>query len=229
MAEVFALKGFPVMPLLTFEDKVAPVHTAVLVIDVQNDFCSDQGYAGVTGSDLAQIKTMLPRLRNFVERCRLKGVTVIFVQLIQEETTFSEPMRELRHRKGWKKIACEKGTWGADFYPDIRPAPGEKVVEKRRYSSFSETNLEAVLRELGVRTLVLTGVATNLCVETTARDGFLRGYYIVCARDCMATNHGSNIHEGALVNLDGFFGQVVSSEHLLEAWKGVREATVEKT
>lgn len=207
--------------MLTFEDKVAPSHTAVIVIDVQNDFCASEGYAARTGSDLTQIKTMLPELHQFIERCRKQQIRLIFVQGVQAEETFSEPMRELRQRKGWKEIACKRGSWGMDFCGDVQPGDGEIVIQKRRYSAFTETGLEETLKNLGVRTLVLTGVATNLCVETTARDGFLRGYYIVCVKNLTATNHGIKMHEAALFNLDGFFGEVVSSEQLLKAWKGV--------
>ena len=100
----------------------------------------------------------------------------------------------------------------------VRPAPDEAIITKHRYGAFESTDLDLVLRSKGIRTVIMTGVATNVCVETTARQAFLRDYYVVFLSDCTATFSAAQ-HEAALWNIDQFFGQVVSSEDVIACWQ----------
>jgi ureidoacrylate peracid hydrolase len=113
-------------------------------------------------------------------------------------------------------VAVE-GTWGAEFYHGIRPGPGEIVITKHRYGGFTGTDLEIILGSLGAKTLVLTGVATNVCVESTAREGFMLDYDIVVVSDCCATV-GRELHEGTLENIRLNFGRVASADEVVAAW-----------
>ena len=108
---------------------------------------------------------------------------------------------------------CEPGTWGADFYR-VAPQPGEIVITKYRYSGFAETNLDLVLRSQGIASLIMTGVASNNCVECTARDGFMRDYYIVFVDDCTAATNNA-IHAATLANMESLIGMVVQSAQVL--------------
>jgi len=91
------------------------------------------------------------------------------------------------------------------------------IVSKHRYGAFEGTDLDLVLRSRGIRTVIMTGVATNVCVETTARQAFLKDYYVVFASDCSAT-FSQAAHDATLHNIDQFFGEVVTSEQIMACW-----------
>jgi ureidoacrylate peracid hydrolase len=98
-------------------------------------------------------------------------------------------------------------------------------VNKNRYSAFINTNLESVLRTMKIEKLVLTGVSTNVCVESTARDGFMLDYHIAFVKDACAST-SRTAHEMTLENIDAYFGSVVSVNQLIEVWKSLAEANV---
>jgi ureidoacrylate peracid hydrolase len=124
-----------------------------------------------------------------------------------------------RTRKGsyTRREVCALGSWEGDFYGDIHPEPGEPIVTKHRYSAFYNTDLDSILRSHGIRTIVLTGVATNVCVETTAREGFVRDYYVVLVADGTAT-YSPEDHQATLRNIDRFFGEVKSITDITSEW-----------
>ncbi len=93
------------------------------------------------------------------------------------------------------------------------------MVKKHRYSAFVDTDLDLVLRSLGVKTLIMTGVATNVCVESTARDGCFHDYYVVFLSDCTATNDGPAAQEATLENMRRHFGVVASADEVVAAWQ----------
>ena len=99
----------------------------------------------------------------------------------------------------------------------VELADGEYIVKKHRYGAFTGTALDNTLRENGIRTLVVTGVQTNVCVETTLREGLSRGYYIVVPADCVAT-HSSDLHDATLQNVERLFGDVTSTAALMATW-----------
>ena len=129
--------------------------------------------------------------------------------------------RELRLRRSPNKPRwCEPGTWGADFYY-VAPQSGEVVITKHRYSGFIETDLDLILRSQGIASLIMTGVASNNCVECTARDGFMKDYYIVFVDDCTAATN-STIHAATLANMESLFGIVVQSAQVLAEWRSIK-------
>lgn len=208
--------------LLTLEEKVDPQHAALLIVDVQNDFCHSQGLLGRRNTDMSAIQAMVPRLRAFLEEARGAGVMVIHIRMAQNFFTKSEAMLEHRLRRhGDSQVACEEGTWGAEFY-QVQPQPGEPIVTKHRYSAFIDTDLERILQSRGVKTLILSGVATNVCVESTARDGFMRDYYSVFLEDCTACGD-PQLHQGALDNMRRSFGTVVTCAEVAAAWMRLKE------
>jgi ureidoacrylate peracid hydrolase len=203
--------------LLTLARKVDPSHTALLVIDVQNDFCASGGFYDKTGSDTALIQAMIPRLQRFLDQARAAEVPVIFVAAGYDEAYVSGTDRERFLRLyGQVMAVCRPGTWGAEFY-EVAPRDGEPVIVKRRYSAFHGTDLDVRLRSMGIRTLVLVGVATNVCVEGAARDAFMRDYYVVVVSDCTATRD-EHLHRDALTNIELHFASVVTADAVAEAW-----------
>lgn len=206
--------------LRTLEEKVAPGHTALIVVDVQNDFCATGGFLdrayGPKGFRMDEIQAMVPRLERLLSAARKAGLLRVFIQSYYDDCYLSDPMVEMTERDGRNFPLCLKGSWGADFYR-VRPEEGEIVVNKHRFNAFEGTDLDLILRNRHIRTLVMTGVATNVCVESTLRAGFFKNYYIVCPKDCVAT-YNPFLHEATLQNISFYFGVVTEGEELCRIW-----------
>jgi ureidoacrylate peracid hydrolase len=205
---------------MTLREHLVPATTALVLIDVQNDFCHPEGATARSGKSVEAAAGMMAPLQRLLARARGAGVHVIFVQMLQTPWTVT---KTYLYKGGDQRRAdkCLAGTWGAEFY-GVAPLDGEPVVTKHRYSAFVGTSLETILHALGVSTLVMTGVATNVCVESTARDAFMRDYDVVVVSDCTATSNPT-AHEGTLANIRDYFGRVASSEEIVTAWSAQRE------
>jgi ureidoacrylate peracid hydrolase len=212
--------------LQTLADKVRPEHCAVLIVDVQNDFCAEGGAMHREGRDVSLVQAMVPRLAGFVDAARAAGVTCVWIRNVYNtgpnwylsEVWLEQAQR--RRRGAYTSIpVCEPGRWNGDFY-QIKPLPDEAIVTKHRYGAFESSDLDLVLRSRGIRTVIMTGVATNVCVETTARQAFLRDYYVVFTSDCTAT-YSQAEHDATLHNIDTFFGAVVSADEVRACWPAV--------
>lgn len=211
-------------PLATLPDKVSPGHTALVVIDMQNDFCADGGLVAKGGRDVTAAQEMATRLPALIAAARGAGVLVVFVRNVYTtEGNFylSDVWLEQAARRqgdGYTRVpVCRDGSWEGDFYGDVRPAPGDPIVTKHRYSAFYNTDLDTILRANGVRTVALTGVSTNVCVETTAREAFVRDYYVVLVGDGTAAYSGDE-HDKTLKDIDRFFGEVTTIAALTAIW-----------
>src|SRR6266566_3555084 len=210
--------------LRTLADKVRPQHCAILIVDVQNDFCAEGGAMQREGRDLKLVQDMVPRLAQFVTAARAAKVPLVWIRNVYNTrpnwylSDIWLEQAERRRRGAYLTIpVCEPNAWNGDFY-EIKPLPEEVIVTKHRYGAFESTDLDLVLRSQGIRTVVMTGVATNVCVETTARQAFLRDYYVVFTSDCTAT-YDQAAHDATLRNIDAFFGQVVSAEEIQACWE----------
>ncbi len=200
----------------TLEDKVAPENAALVVVDVQNDFCADEGVFGKAGNDLSMVQKAVPNLQRLIASARACGVPVIFVQAIYDAVYLAPAWHERNARIGFQAPRCLSNTWGADFYK-VAPIPGEAVVRKHRYSAFVDTELDLILRSRGIRTVIVAGVASNICVESTARDAFMKDYYVVFMDDASATYNQAH-HETTLANIAFAFGTVTTVGEVLQAW-----------
>lgn len=196
------------------EQLVDPVKTAIIVVDVQNDFCEPEGACGKAGADTSSALAMVPRLQRLIEAGREFGVKPIFIQTIHEDCTDSEAWLG-RHGDKPRPI-CRKDTWGAEF-TGVEPIGGEPVVNKHRYSAFINTRLDSVLRTYKIENLIMTGVSTNVCVESTARQAYMMDYNIVFLSDCTAAYSPAE-HEGALNNIRRSFGVVATSDDVRSIW-----------
>jgi ureidoacrylate peracid hydrolase len=210
--------------LRTLADKTRPHHAAVLIVDVQNDFCAEGGAMHREGRDVSAVQAMVPRLARFLAAARAARVPLVWIRNVYNHTPnwyLSEVWLEQasRRRRGLyvDRPVCEAGEWNGDFY-GVRPEPEDVIVTKHRYGAFESSDLDLVLRSTGVRTVIMTGVATNVCVETTARQAFLRDYYVVFTSDCTAT-YSQAEHDATLANIDAFFGQVATADEIAACWQ----------
>lgn len=204
---------------MDFNEKIDPGHTALLVVDVQNDFCHPEGALGAQGMNLAMIDEMIVSLNELIASARKFEVPIIFIQTVHQTSTDSDTWIE-RLKNADHKNLCRKNTWGADFYK-LEPDPDDIVIKKHRYSGFINTRLDSVLRTLKIRTLIMTGVSTNVCVESTARDGFMMDYAIVFLSDCTAA-YSKESHEMTLSNMDQYFGGVYDSARVMTSWHSLQ-------
>jgi ureidoacrylate peracid hydrolase len=211
--------------LTTLKQKVDPKNAALIVVDMQNDFAATGGAMDREGFNVKMSQEMVPRLVQFIDEARKAKIPIIYIQNVynsDQNWYLSEVWLEqaTRKRNGSyiQRPVCVKGTWGWDFYGGIKPLPSEVVVTKHRFSAFIDTDLDLILRSKKIETLIMTGIATNVCVETTARMGFLKDYYIVFVSDCCAA-YKQHLHETTLENIESLFGQVVTAQEVVECWK----------
>ncbi|GAC1325054.1 MAG: cysteine hydrolase [Chloroflexota bacterium] len=203
---------------LSLAERIDPATTAVIVVDVQNDFCDSNSPLAKFGMDLSAAQRMVPRLLHLIDAARGAGTTIVWVKMIQTDYTFSPVAHEQRLRtRPNSQMICVEGSWGADFYR-VENEPGEPVILKHRYSAFVDTDLELILRSRGIKSVILTGVATNVCVESTARDAYMRDYYVTFVDDCSAA-YDADKHAATLRNMDDHFGVVTTSDAIMETWQ----------
>lgn len=203
--------------LSNLTEKVDPRVAALIVIDMQNDFCDPKGIMSKRGYDLSHVQETIPQLLNFIESARNVGLRVIFVRATYDEEYRNDPMKERTLRLRLTQVT--EGTWGSSFYPGFEPKAGELVITKHRYSAFVGTDLKQTLEQQGIKTLIMSGVVTNCCVESAARDGFMLGFYIVFPKD-LSGSYDRQAHEATLKNIELLFGVVASAKEILDAWKG---------
>ena len=198
---------------------VDPGHTAVLVIDVQNDFCAPGGHTEVNlGKDVADCQAVVDPIVRLVARARRAGAVVIWVKADYNRTYLSPPIHARQVARGVANAYCVAGTWGAELYR-VSPEDGDIVIEKHRHSAFIGTELEQILRDRGIRTVVFAGVQTHVCIESSLRDASARGYYVVVPGDCVGS-FDRDLHDKTLRCVEMHFGDVVGSNDLLELWQG---------
>lgn len=181
---------------------------------MQNDFCHHDGLFGKLGADMRAVQAAARRICELLPRAREAGVPVIFVTMEHDPLTNSAAWNQ-RYAVP-RKDACVAGTWGAELY-EVRPLPGEPVVVKHRYSPFVGSNIQYLLRARERKSLLVTGVASNICVESVLRDGFMHDYHVVLVEDCAGAYSGE-AHRSTVENTRAFLGRVVDSATLLRLW-----------
>jgi ureidoacrylate peracid hydrolase len=207
--------------LKTLKDRCDPRYAALIVVDVQNDFVSPEGSAGKRGDDVGAAIAMIPNLTRLIDQARRVGLTVVYIRTTHSDWTDTASWIYRTSQKSGLST-CREGTWGAEFYDGIAPLPSERVVIKHRYSAFINTDLNTVLKARGIQSILVCGVATNVCVETTARDGYMYDYYVTMIDDCSAA-YDAKLHMGTLENIRRHFGLVASSHQIIETWSGLPE------
>jgi ureidoacrylate peracid hydrolase len=198
-------------PMTSLEDQLRPEHAALLIIDIQNDFCAEGGFLQRERDyNVGFAKEIAHNIGTVAAAARAAGMAVVWVRSIYDFKYLTDAHIVKRGKEG----CCLEGTWGADFF-EIAPEPGELVVDKHSFNGFRDTPLDEELRGRGIKTLVITGVATNVCVDSTLREGFFRGYYIVLLEDCVGSNSRAG-HEGTLATVRNNIGVVMPSSAMME-------------
>jgi ureidoacrylate peracid hydrolase len=187
---------------------VSPASTALLVVDVQNDFCRDEPR-----------QKMLPHVERVLEGARTAGVMVVYVQNTTLTGGMSDSPADLARRKkiGLRADATVEGTDGHRFVDRIAPREGDPVVRKHRLSGFTNTTLDTILRSAGIETITIVGTATQGCVINTAYSGVALNYYVVVVRDAVASWR-LDLHDAALLLMENTINEVISADELLLAW-----------
>ena len=182
----------------------------LLVVDMQNDFCHPDGWVAAHGGSIERTNAVIPKVRELIELARNKKIPIIHTQIALTDET-GGLFFDLRPI--YKKGGIRKGTWGADFTDELKPRPGEHVVEKRRFSAFIGTDLEILLRGLEADFLFVCGVATHLCVESTIRDAAQKDFRLALVKDC-AASYSVELENGTERAVQSGFGKVVSLEEV---------------
>ncbi len=203
--------------LNTLEEKVDPANVAVIVVDVQNDFCAPDGYYHSTGADLSDIRIAVERLRDFLINARDAGVMTVYVRSHYDPVYLSPVQVERRRRLGWDMPLCLEGTWGADFFL-VSPAPGDPIVTKHRFDAFFQTDLDLILQSNNRKSLIFGGLATNICVESALRSAFVRDYYVTLLEDCTSART-PEFHAATLETVRAGYGVVEKAESIERIWK----------
>ncbi len=204
--------------LTTLDEKIAPAHTAVVVIDMQNDFCDPQGFVATKrGTDLTDTRAIIPKLIKLLDAARKVKVKVVLVQMSTTNNDLTGPIMDRLRRISANERTCPEGSWGAELIPEIVPAPDDIIVYKNRYSAFIKSDLDKKLKVMGIKTLIMTGVATNVCVESTARDGYMLDFYILVPRDLVACAH-QELQDVSIRNLQSYFGTITSAQEIMDSW-----------
>jgi len=217
-----------------FDGDLRPDNTALIIIDMQTDFCGKGGYIDGLGYDLTNARATIEPIRRVLERFRGGGYAVIHTR-----EGHRPDLSDLPANKRWRSRVLQNGGAGQpgigdagpcgrvlvrgepgwEIIAELAPLPGEPIIDKPGKGSFCATDLDMILRQRGVRNLVLTGLTTDVCVHTTMREANDRGYECVILGDCCAATDASN-HAAALKMVtmqNGVFGAVSTSAALLEA------------
>lgn len=205
--------------LLDLAALVDPAHTAVVVIDMQNDFCAAGGWTDrIVKRDISRLGPVAQPIQALIDGARGAHIPVIWVRADYSADRVPDSMRARSARMALDEDCCVPGSWGADWF-EVTPLDGEPVFTKHCYSGFSNPGLDDALAQRGARTLVFAGVQSHVCVETTLRDGHSRGYYCVVPEECVASPNIA-AHDVMLSNVRMIFGSVVSLSELVAQWEG---------
>ena len=211
-----------VLPARPEAIRIDAATTAVIVVDMQNAYASRGGYVDEAGFDVGPAASVIPRIAEVVEVARAAGMPVVFLQngWDQEYVEAGTPLSPNWHKSNALKTMrarpelagkfLARGGWDYELVDGLNPNEGDLRVHKPRYSAFFNSQLDSVLRARGIRTLVFTGIATNVCVESTLRDGFHLEYFGVLLEDAVHHLGPDFIREASIYNVEKFFGWVSS-------------------
>jgi ureidoacrylate peracid hydrolase len=201
---------------------VDPATTAVVVIDMQNAYASKGGYLDLAGFDISGAPAVIRNIQAVLQTARAAGVPVIYFQNGWDADYVeaggegspnwhkSNALKTMRERPDLAGKLLARGGWDYELVDELKPQPGDIVLHKTRYSGFFNSQLDSVLRSRGVRTIVFVGIATNVCVESTLRDGFMLEYFGVVLEDATHQAGPEFLQAAALYNIEKFFGWVSS-------------------
>ena len=200
--------------------RLSPADTAVVVVDMQNAYASPDGYLDLAGFDIAGAQGVVARIGQVLAAARAAGLPVIFLQNGWDADYVeaggegspnfhkSNALKTMRRRPELAGKLLARGGWDYELVDALKPQPGDIRLHKTRYSGFYNSQLDSTLRSRGVRNIVFVGIATNVCVESTLRDGFMLEYFGVMLEDACHQAGPRALHDAAVFNVETFFGWV---------------------
>jgi ureidoacrylate peracid hydrolase len=201
--------------------------SAIVVVDMQNAFATKGGMLDLAGVDISGAARVISSIRAVLDAARPAGMRVVYLQMGYKPDLSNaggpgspNPRKELAmcmmgRREEWKGKLLTEGTWDFALVDELAPVAGDLVIVKTRYSGFAGTPLDAQLRVRGIRHLLFTGIATNVCVESTLRDAYFLEYWPVLVRDCTMQAGPPSLQEASMYNVESFFGWTCTSQALL--------------
>lgn len=200
------------------EELLAPAQTALLVIDMQNDFLADDGHYARHGRDVTRMRRVVPLLQELIEGARSAGAHVVFIQqsTLPDGASDSDAWLYFKTRDGKSPDYTLAGSWGEELYAGIEALPNELCIRKFRPSAFHGTELVSLLRGMGVNTVITSGVLTQGCVLATTLDASFNDFYTIVASDAIEGPSGE-LHEVGLKFLSSRY-DCLPNTHILAAW-----------
>ncbi|CAI1510855.1 Peroxyureidoacrylate/ureidoacrylate amidohydrolase RutB [Serratia quinivorans] len=198
----------------------APQETALIVVDMQNAYASQGGYLDLAGFDISATAPVIANIKRAISAARAADIRVIFFQNGWDNQYVeaggqgspnwhkSNALKTMRKRPELMGKLLARGDWDYDLVDELQPQAGDIVLPKPRYSGFFNTQLDSLLRSYGIHHLVFTGIATNVCVESTLRDGFFLEYFGIVLADATHQAGPQFAQQAALYNIETFFGWV---------------------
>ncbi|OGO35972.1 MAG: hypothetical protein A2147_00375 [Chloroflexi bacterium RBG_16_57_8] len=214
--------------IVTLQAEPEPVEidlrrTAVIIVDMQNTFCKKGGGFDLGGRDISLIPAIYGPIGRIADGARTKKVKVVYiVHRLTADGREVGPLSRFRtpalRRPEMRDRGILEGTWGTEIIGELKPAPDEMVIVKRRFSAFAGTELDMMLKTFDIRYLIFTGVATNICVESSLRDASHLQYLPIIVSDGVAASPPER-QESTLANVREVFGWVATSDNVLKAFE----------
>ena len=221
--------------------ELAPDRTAVIVVDMQNDFASTGGMFERAGIDVSGIRAIVEPIRAVLDAARRAGLQVCYLKMGFDPDlvnaghpnsptwTKHAPLnvgKDVQSPTGEPSRILIRDTWNTEIVEELAPQADDLVVDKHRYSGFFGTELEACLRERGIESLVFVGATTSVCVESTLRDAMARDFHCLLVEDCVAEPIGAQFertnHEASVLTLELLFCSITDSTSLIDALSSVQ-------
>lgn len=206
--------------------------TAVIVVDMQNAFVKKGGYFDLAGYDLSKVQKIIGLSKEILGMARKKGLKIIYLQMgcspdLSDAGNPNSPnrlksraLKWIHHHPEWKENLYIYGTWGADIIEELKPQQGDIVVKKQKHDGFIGTNLDLILRTYDIKYILFTGIATNICVESTLRHAFFLDYFPILVSDAVSEMGPNFLQEATLLNVQSTFGWVTTTQNLLSTLEG---------
>jgi ureidoacrylate peracid hydrolase len=246
--EIKNIHGQGVTPGVTLDAKPQPIQihtprTAILVVDMQNDFGAEGGMFHRAGIDISSIRRAVGPTAKVLNAAREIAIQIIYLKMAFQpdlsDLGATDSPNRVRHLllgvgnvipapTGEESRTLIRETWNTDILPELTPQAGDIVLYKHRFSGFYETELDRTLKQLGVKYLVMTGCTTSVCVESTIRDAMFRDYLCVLLEDCTAEPIGQQLqrtnHDASLLLIQTMLGWVSTSNEFVRAIETLRPA-----